>query len=106
MLKRRKASGQKTIATPSGAIAVLSNICLQIEKSKTLCIVGPSVLWKDHQSFDIVVLIHLYFDHMGDTELFRNARFDVQACQIPCLLAHQDFDFFPSGVVAQNLIDQ
>jgi NitT/TauT family transport system ATP-binding protein len=32
----------KTFATPSGARTVLANVCLQVEKGKTLCIVGPS----------------------------------------------------------------
>jgi glyoxylase-like metal-dependent hydrolase (beta-lactamase superfamily II) len=46
------------------------------------------------EDIDIVVLTHLHFDHIGNTELFRNARFIVQACEIPMLVSPPRFATF------------
>jgi glyoxylase-like metal-dependent hydrolase (beta-lactamase superfamily II) len=38
------------------------------------------------EDIDIVVLTHLHFDHIGNNELFKNARFIVQKDEIPLIL--------------------
>jgi glyoxylase-like metal-dependent hydrolase (beta-lactamase superfamily II) len=46
------------------------------------------------EDIDVVVLTHLHFDHIGNTELFKNARFIVQACEIPMLISPPRFATF------------
>src|ERR1700676_4018 len=46
------------------------------------------------EDIDTVVLTHLHFDHIGNTELFKNARFIVQACEIPMLISPPRFATF------------
>ena len=43
---------------------------------------------------DVVVLTHLHFDHIGNTERFRNARFIVQSVEVPLLLSPPKFAIF------------
>ncbi len=43
---------------------------------------------------DVVVLTHLHFDHIGNTGLFRKARFIVQSVEIPLLLSPPKFAIF------------
>lgn len=46
------------------------------------------------EDIDIVVLTHLHFDHIGNTELFKNARFIVQKVEIPMLISPPRFATF------------
>ena len=46
------------------------------------------------EDIDIVVLTHLHFDHIGNTELFTNARFIVQKSEIPMLISPPRFATF------------
>lgn len=43
---------------------------------------------------DIVVLTHLHFDHIGNNELFTNARFIVQKDEIPFMISPPKFATF------------
>jgi glyoxylase-like metal-dependent hydrolase (beta-lactamase superfamily II) len=46
------------------------------------------------EDIEIVVLTHLHFDHIGNTELFKNARFIVQKSEIPMLICPPRFATF------------
>jgi glyoxylase-like metal-dependent hydrolase (beta-lactamase superfamily II) len=46
------------------------------------------------EDIDVVVLTHLHFDHIGNTELFTNARFIVQRSEIPMLISPPKFATF------------
>src|SRR5262249_52651080 len=46
------------------------------------------------EDIDVVVLTHLHFDHIGNTELFQNARFIVQRSEIPMLISPPKFATF------------
>jgi glyoxylase-like metal-dependent hydrolase (beta-lactamase superfamily II) len=46
------------------------------------------------EDIDVVVLTHLHFDHIGNTELFQNARFIVQRSEIPMLISPPKFASF------------
>lgn len=43
---------------------------------------------------DVVILTHLHFDHVGNTELFPNARFVVQRDELPQAVAPPHFCMF------------
>ena len=46
------------------------------------------------EDIDTVVLTHLHFDHIGNTELFKKAHFFVQAAEIPMLISPPKFATF------------
>ncbi|MBV9672151.1 MAG: N-acyl homoserine lactonase family protein [Verrucomicrobia bacterium] len=46
------------------------------------------------EDIDIIVLSHLHFDHIGNTELFPNAHFFVHASEIPMLISPPRFATF------------
>lgn len=46
------------------------------------------------EDIDTVILTHLHFDHIGNTELFRNARFIVQKSEISMLISPPRFATF------------
>lgn len=46
------------------------------------------------EDIDIVVLTHLHFDHIGNNELFTNARFIVQKDEVPFLINPPKFATF------------
>ena len=46
------------------------------------------------EDVELVVLSHLHFDHVGNNELFRNARFIVQRDELPQALAPPRFSMF------------
>jgi glyoxylase-like metal-dependent hydrolase (beta-lactamase superfamily II) len=46
------------------------------------------------EDIDLVILTHLHFDHIGNTELFKNARFIVQASEISMLISPPKFTSF------------
>ncbi|MEP9373729.1 N-acyl homoserine lactonase family protein [Mesorhizobium sp. KR1-2] len=46
------------------------------------------------EDVDIVVLTHLHFDHIGNNELFTNARFIVQKDEVPFLISPPPFATF------------
>mgnify|MGYP002621595623 CR=1 FL=1 len=46
------------------------------------------------EDIDVVVLTHLHFDHIGNNELFKNARFIVQKDEVPLLLNPPHFATF------------
>lgn len=46
------------------------------------------------EDINIVILTHLHFDHIGNTELFKNARFIVQKSEISMLISPPRFATF------------
>lgn len=46
------------------------------------------------EDIDTVILTHLHFDHIGNTEIFKKARFFVQASEIPMLISPPKFATF------------
>ncbi|HMD13492.1 MAG TPA: N-acyl homoserine lactonase family protein, partial [Bacteroidota bacterium] len=46
------------------------------------------------EDIDIVILTHLHFDHIGNTDLFKNARFIVQKSEISMLISPPRFATF------------
>ncbi len=65
------------------------------QKSKEQDIVrGLAAKGLKPEDIDIVVLTHLHFDHIGNTELFKKARFIVQASEIPMLISPPRFATF------------
>jgi glyoxylase-like metal-dependent hydrolase (beta-lactamase superfamily II) len=46
------------------------------------------------EDIDVVVLTHLHFDHIGNNELFSNARFVVQKDEVPFLINPPPFATF------------
>ena len=46
------------------------------------------------EDIDTVVLTHLHFDHIGNTELFKKAHFFVQVAEIPMLISPPKFATF------------
>jgi glyoxylase-like metal-dependent hydrolase (beta-lactamase superfamily II) len=57
------------------------------------------------EDIDIVVLTHLHFDHIGNTELFTNARFIVQKSEIPMLISPPRFATFYYREWSRKIVD-
>jgi ribonuclease BN (tRNA processing enzyme) len=66
-----------------------------LEKSKEQEILnGIAAKGLKPEDIDVVILTHLHFDHIGNTELFTNARFIVQRSEIPMLISPPKFATF------------
>jgi glyoxylase-like metal-dependent hydrolase (beta-lactamase superfamily II) len=57
------------------------------------------------EDIDVVVLTHLHFDHIGNTELFTKARFIVQKCEIPMLISPPRFATFYYREWSKKIVD-
>ena len=57
-------------------------------------LVGLAAKGLKPEDIDTVILTHLHFDHIGNTELFRNARFIVQKPEISMLISPPRFATF------------
>jgi glyoxylase-like metal-dependent hydrolase (beta-lactamase superfamily II) len=57
------------------------------------------------EDVEIVVLTHLHFDHVGNTELFPNARFIIQRDEVPQALCPPPFGMFYYPDYAHKTMD-
>ena len=72
-----------------------TELITSLEKSKEQEIInGLAAKGLKPEDVDVVVLTHLHFDHIGNTDLFTNARFIVQRSEISMLISPPKFATF------------